>query len=315
MKTLAGWWRTGRFQLRLAVLALMFGGSSCTFGDWKTDGYPAQLGLSLEPNVIIWPGDASGTKFHSIAVAATSTVKDADHAVSFEWPSNLAQSLPAKIGSVSVLLDPKPGVELRAHVSELLSEVERKNPEVITSVTVCMEPVGEIADGKSLIAAVTRLAGAALNQRAKPWLEPVVEFNSPFGGFSEREPTLLVLPNAAAPGEFFVVRGNHSLLPLPENQETEIQSRIIDLGLAGLTDWDLVLFLDPWGTPPEVETSMAALMERSTPQPEPGKYGVARWTRWPVQYAEFTSPQAVRQILQGRLAQRASPISQPDTRP
>ncbi len=301
-----GWIGT-RVSSWLAVLLLVCADSSCCL-NMDVKAYPSSLGTNTAPRIAIWQGDARGTKFHSIATAATEPLADEDKRVSFDWPSDLSASLPKSIGSVAVLLDPSPSIELRMRVDELLRCIALANPEVSTSVTVCLEPLGEIVDGKALHEAVERLSKAAIEERARTSVPPWGQFDA-FSVIVSLATTnsRVVLPNAAKPGEYFLVTSHlgYVELPLTDRVPVEIESVEAGLVLEGVMDGDCVLFVAPWNMPEDVAQSMGALMTRLTPQPRPGDFPAARWTEWPLLYSEFTSAESVRLALRGRIAKCA----------
>lgn len=285
------------FGLLLIVLAGMSGCITV-----QVDGYPALLGSAKGPGVLIWPGNAGGTTFHCLVAPANELLSDDDRATSFDWPGDIAQALPKSIGSATVLLDPLPGVELRARVSDLLRAIEQANPQVSTSVTVCAQPLGQVSDVKTLTAAVARIYTAALQQRQEDSLQPLIEFDESALGREGNRRSRIVVPNADVPGEYFLVRSNTSDLayPLFDEVTPDVSSVGPETVLENVDDDCVYYFVEPWQTPSAVSESMHLLAEKLTPQPRPDPYAKARWLRWPLLYSEVTSAQAVRRALQGR---------------
>jgi len=299
----------------LLVIACTSGGCIIS-ADFGVSGYPAELGVSLDPAIVVWQADPEGTNFGSIATPATESVSEQDRCVDFEWPSDLALVLPGRIGSVSVLLDPNPSAELRARVRELLAEIERVNPQVITSVTVCVQSVGEIDDGKQFIAAMQRLSNAAFEQRYNSSMRPLVQLDWPFSSWPQAS-SRIVLPNASVPGEYFLAVGtfNGFQEPLHEDAQIEIRSVGPNGVLEQLDDTEVVVFIEPMNTPFEVMEAMRELMQQATSQPKPGDYVKARWATWPLLHSEFTDAASVRLALQGRLGDCTRPCCAASAQP
>ena len=280
---------------------LAFASSSC-FGNIVVAGYPAFLGNNADPNVVIWPLNASGTQFGSMATPATEMLREDDRTVTFDWPGDLAHSLPAKIGSVSILLDPAPSAELRARVNELVRTIEQSNPNVNTSITVCAVPIGDVRDGEAFGATLGRLYAAASQQRSDLSFDGLIQFDLP-----REQPVkvwqtrLIVLPNAAHPEEYFVVISPLWLPfgPLDPNFYA-IFSVPSERVVERLSDDGEVYFLEPWDMPPNARDSMDRLKSQVPPQPAPGVHVRTRWVKWPISYSELTSLKAVQLTLEGR---------------
>jgi hypothetical protein len=291
------------------LLALACSTSSCAW-TWRTEGYPADLGVSRDPNVVLWATDANGTSFRGLATPCDESLEPDDMAFDFSWPCNLSTVLPASVGSLSVLLDPNPSLALRDNVNALLAQAARANPSVLTSVTVCEEAVGEIENGEQFHAAVLRLKKATYLGRSRNREAPVVDYPGQFWAamnpflFEIPLATRFVLPNAAFPGEYFVVQVHEQrmLLPLPAELPAEVtRMRAEDIQPALESESEWVVFLEPYDMPYELRTQLHSLKQRLTPQPAPYETRAAVIGNWPILYSELRSEKAVLLSLQGRV--------------
>jgi hypothetical protein len=173
------------------------------------------LESATEPGVLLWQIDATGQRFGHVLESGADTA-EADVA-EVEWPSAL-ERWQAPLGSVTVLLDPAPSRELRASVRELVQELESRNPGMSAHVVVLLEPLGPIAHGKDLVAALERLYKVTAERRNREDLHALVRWESP-GFLPGWGPDCAILPVAGDSTHFFLVGdGQQPIWSWPEHE-------------------------------------------------------------------------------------------------